>query len=70
MAGWYPYKNKEESKTILNDFLKGNKTFAIVYKKNNKVIGSLGIEKYKHEDKLTEFNSLLGRELGFVLSMD
>ena len=51
-------------------FIKEDKTFAIVFKKNNKVIGSLGVEKYGLEEKLTEFNSYYGREIGYVLSKD
>jgi ribosomal-protein-alanine N-acetyltransferase len=51
-------------------FIKEDKTFAIVLKKNNKVIGSLGVEKYGLEDKLTEFNGYYGREIGYVLSKD
>lgn len=67
MAGWVPHKSKEESLEILKMFIEGKKTFAITY--NDKVIGSLGIEKYK-EEELPEFDSKLGRELGFVLSKD
>ena len=51
-------------------FIKEDKTFAIVFKKNNKLIGSIGVEKYGFEDKLTEFNSYYGREIGYVLSKD
>ncbi len=70
MAGWHHHENIEKTKEILNMFINEDKTFAIVYKENNKVIGSLGIEKYGNEDKLTEFNQLLGREIGYVLSKD
>lgn len=67
MAGWTPHKNKEESLEILNRFIEGKKTFAIVY--NNKVIGSLGIEMYP-ESELPEYNDKRGREIGYVLSKD
>ena len=40
------------------------------YKENHKVIGSLGIEYYGLEDKLTEFDGYKGREIGYVLSKD
>ena len=33
-------------------------------------VGSLGVEKYGLEDKLTEFDGYLGREIGYVLSKD
>ena len=65
MAGWLPHKSITESKEILDRFITGKKTFAVCYQ--NKVIGSLGIEKY-NEEKHPEFNSLSGRSLGFVLA--
>ena len=69
-AGWYPHKNKEESLEILNRFIDNKKTFCIVYKENNKAIGSIGIEKYGSEDKLTEFSHYYGREIGYAMSKD
>ena len=68
MAGWPHHKSIEESQNILDMFIKEDKTFAIVLKENNKVIGSVGIEKYGMEHALTEFNNLKGREIGYVLS--
>lgn len=65
MAGWLPHKNKEESMRILELFIKGKKTFAVVY--NGKVIGSVGIERYS-ESELPEIDDKMGRELGYVLS--
>jgi ribosomal-protein-alanine N-acetyltransferase len=70
MAGWKHHETIEETQEILDMFIKEDKTFAIVSKKNNKVIGSLGVEKYGLEDKLTEFNGYFGREIGYVLSKD
>lgn len=70
MAGWSHHENIETTKEILNSFIKDNKVFAIVYKENNKVIGSLGVEKYFMEDKLDEFKNLYGRSIGYVLSKD
>lgn len=70
MAGWLHHKSISESKKILEMFITHDKTFAIVYKENNKVIGSIGIEEYEMEDKLSEFNNYRGREIGFVLSKD
>lgn len=69
-AGWSHHTSIDESQRILNTFISEDKTLAIVYKHNNKVIGSLGVEKYSMEDKLTEFDGLLGREIGYVLSRD
>ena len=70
MAGWKHHETIEKTQEILDMFIKEDKTFAIVFKKNNKVIGSLGVEKYGLEEKLTEFNSYYGREIGYVLSKD
>ena len=68
MAGWRHHESIEKTQEILNDFIKEDKTFAIVLKENNKVIGSLGIEKYGMEHALTEFYNYQGREIGYVLS--
>jgi ribosomal-protein-alanine N-acetyltransferase len=70
MAGWKHHENIEKTQEILNNFIKEDKTFAIVLKQNNKVIGSIGVEKYGMEDALTEFNGYKGREIGFVLSKE
>ena len=70
MAGWKHHQSIDESAAILDSFINEDKTFAIVLKENNKVIGSLGVEKYGLEDKLTEFDGYKGREIGFVLSKD
>lgn len=67
MAGWQPHKSIEESRMILQSFIKNKNDFAILY--NNKVIGSLGIERYE-ENMLLDYNNKYGRELGFVLSKD
>ena len=69
-AGWLHHKDKEESLKILKMFIEEDKTFAICLKENDKVIGSLGIEFYKLEDKLSEFYNYQGREIGYVLSKD
>ncbi len=70
MAGWKHHENKEKSQSILDLLINDDKTFAIVLKDNNKVIGSLGVEKYGMEKVLSEFFDYQGREIGFVLSKD
>ena len=70
MAGWPPHENKEKSLEILNRFIEGKRTFALVYKENHKVIGSLGVEYYGREESLTEFIPYQGRSIGYVLSKD
>lgn len=67
MAGWAPHRSIEESGVILENFIRGKKTFALEY--NGKVIGSLGIEKYS-ETNYPELAPYRGRELGYVLSRD
>lgn len=69
MAGWEPHKSLQESKQILDMFIREKKTFALELKKNHKVVGSLGVENLsllldaKYENKA-------GREIGYVLSKD
>lgn len=70
MAGWKHHENKEKSQSILDLFINDDRTFTIVLKDNNKVIGSLGVEKYGMEKVLSEFFDYQGREIGFVLSKD
>lgn len=66
-AGWAHHKNIEETKKILDIFIAGKKTFALV--RSGKVIGSLGIERYS-ESFSPELKNLKGREIGYVLSKD
>ena len=67
MAGWLPHRSVEESRKILSSFIEGKKVFALEYE--GKVIGSLGIEKYR-EEHYPELAPLQGREIGYVLSKD
>ena len=67
MAGWKHHESKAESKEILDCFIREDKTFAICLKPHNTVIGSLGVEPYGLEEKLTEFFPYQGREIGYVL---
>ena len=67
-AGWAHHKSKQKTQEILERFIAEDKTFAICLKKDGKVIGSLGVEKYGLEESLTEFNGYLGREIGYVLA--
>ena len=67
MAGWLPHKDLDESRRILNMFIREKKTLALEYQ--GKVIGSLGIDLYNEKD-YPEFAALQGREIGYVLSKD
>jgi ribosomal-protein-alanine N-acetyltransferase len=68
-AGWSHHESKSESMAILKRFIEGKKTFAIVLKENQKTIGSLGLENLRQYTG-DEFNNLVGREIGYVLSKD
>ena len=65
MAGWMPHGSIDESRTILDMFIREKKTFALVY--GGKAVGSLGIENY-NEQFFPELSDLRGREIGYVLS--
>lgn len=66
-AGWFHHKSKEESKEILDEFIKNKNILAIV--KDGLVIGSIGIHKYD-EEFFTNLSDKKSAELGFVLSSD
>ena len=67
MAGWLPHKDLEESRRILDMFIREKKTLALEYQ--GKVIGSLGIDFYSEKD-FPEVSDLSGREIGYALSKD
>ena len=67
MAGWKHHETVEESKMILDSFIKHRKTLALELKENGKVIGSLGLEE---QDPDPEGKEKQGREIGYVLSKD
>lgn len=66
-AGWMPHTSIEESQKILNEFIEEKNVFAIQLKENEKVIGSLGLEKLSL-DLGTPYTNMSGREVGYVLS--
>lgn len=65
-AGWEPHKDKEVTLKVLKAFMEPSEdeVRAIVYKENNKVIGSIGV----HNDKRR--TGLNGKMIGYVLSED
>lgn len=67
MAGWPHHKSIEETKEIIEKFIESKNHFSILYKE--KMIGSLGIEKY-NEEELPEYKDKVGREVGIVISKD
>lgn len=70
MAGWKHHESIAESQSIMNSFINDDQVFAICLRESNKVIGSIGVEKYGMEDSLTEFRDYYGKELGYVLRKD
>lgn len=66
MAGWTPHKTIDESRTILDSFIRHKKTFAIELKASGRVIGSLGIEEPDPDPE----KEMLGREIGYALHKD
>lgn len=69
MAGWPHHESLEISMGILQTFIARNEIFAIEFKENNKVIGSLGIENsWARDDE--RFKHLGLRELGYAMSKD
>ncbi|MDF2686554.1 MAG: hypothetical protein K0S55_1736 [Clostridia bacterium] len=63
-AGWEPHKDKEASLNILKNFIEKDNVWAIEYKINNKLIGSIGL----HTDELRNIPNV--RMVGYVLSED
>lgn len=67
MAGWNPHTSIQDSQRVLNLFIEGKVVFALELKENHKVIGSLGLEEISTSID-ENYDRLLGRELGYVLS--
>ena len=67
MAGWKHHESMEESKRILEMFIRQKKTFAIELQETGRVIGSLGLEEMR-PDPIGD--QRMGREIGYVLSKD
>ncbi len=68
MAGWNYHKSMEESRQILELFIHEKKTFALEFKENGKVVGSLGLEPRDEDAGLSQ--TLAGREIGYALSKE
>lgn len=69
MAGWKHHDSIEVSENILQSFISGKNVFAIVYKENTKVIGSLGLHKSWANDE-NSYSHLKLKEVGYVLSKE
>ena len=66
-AGWKPHGTMDESKQILDMFIRDRKVFALELKESGRVIGSLGLEEMRPDPNP---DAGFGREIGYVLSKD
>lgn len=69
MAGWAPHDSLGSSKEVVAMFMRGKNTFALECKETGKVIGSIGIDELGVLPG-KEYEPLLGREIGYVLSKE
>lgn len=65
-AGWKPHESREESRRVLQSFLKSGEVYALELKESGKAVGSLGL----HRSRLVHTGLLTGegREIGYALS--
>lgn len=69
MAGWRHHDTMETTHKILQAFIFEKNVFAVVYKENEKVIGSVGLhESWTNGDE--RFQNLKVKEIGYVLSRE
>jgi len=54
-AGWKPHESMEESREILNAFMRSEDIFALEEKESGRVIGSMGL----HEDRKRDYKASL-----------
>lgn len=69
MAGWNHHRSIEESERILSSFIAEKNVYAVVSKRDGKVIGSLGLHKSWANEE-SEYADLKVKEIGYVLSKD
>jgi len=69
MAGWQHHESIDVSQKVLQSFISGKNEFAISYKENGKVIGSVGLhESWANDD--SEYSHLKMKNVGYVLSKE
>lgn len=67
MAGWPPHLCLDDTKKVLDSFIAQKNEYAIVYKENNKVIGSIGLH-YSWANGSEAYKNLYLKEIGYALS--
>lgn len=70
MAGWLHHEDLETTRKVLKHFINGKNVFAIVFKKNAKVIGSIGIHESDDSTPLKFELKHFRRNMGYILSRD
>ena len=69
MAGWPHHENIEDSRGILDNFVRGRTELAIWHKADRKVIGSFGFHiSWANEDE--RYAQLPSKEIGYVLAKE
>jgi ribosomal-protein-alanine N-acetyltransferase len=67
MAGWAHHESLDQSRVILEQFIRDDNIFAVVHKVDGKVIGSLGVHSVPHD--LPKFcRECPAKEIGYALS--
>lgn len=69
MMGWKHHETIDESHKMLSDFMANKNELAIVYKQNNKVIGSIGLRSSWASGDDT-YKNLSSEEIVYILSKD
>ncbi|WP_215142911.1 GNAT family N-acetyltransferase [Exiguobacterium qingdaonense] len=67
MAGWAPHESIEETRDVIQLFIKEGDVWAIVLKETGKVIGSIGLHDRRPNPSIQHEAQ---REIGYVLSPD
>lgn len=68
MAGWAHHRSIEESRRILELFIREKKTFAMELRESGTVIGSVGVETY--DERVLNEPDLGGREIGYAMGIE
>lgn len=68
-AGWRHHESIDISHKILNLFISEKNVYAIEYKENKRVIGSLGLH-YSWANDDSNYSNFKSKEIGYVLSKE
>lgn len=69
IAGWPHHETLDDSRAVLQQFITDRNTFAIVYRENNKVIGSVGLHQ-SWANVYSDYTHFVMKNIGYVLSKD